>query len=59
MLLLLQHSLTPALEQMSIIADGPGGQPPLVPVTHLQRGGSDRPRGSQSWALDSGVGEQL
>lgn len=47
--------LTPALEQMSIIADGPGGQPPLVPVTHLQRGGSDRTSGlPELGLLDSG-----
>ena len=55
-LFLLCTPSTPALEQTSITADGPVGQtPPLVPVTHLQRGGSDRTLGlPELGLLDSG-----
>ena len=48
-----------APEQMSIIADGPVGQPRLVPVTHLQGGGSDGTSGLPSWGFWTLVGEQL
>lgn len=48
-----------APEQMSVIADGPVGQPPLVPVTHLQGGGSDGTSGLPSWGFWTLVGEQL